>query len=392
MERRTPIQVVIIRDPADRATDAYVGALELAFEGRARNSNDAPQYISDAVDLQIHVLTPALDHAAFDAGALLGAAAYTIVVEIRSGPEAVRPPAQQRFFDAHDQADSGNAARTLVVTIPESKVGATVQRASTAPDELEASLLPVATALHALELARRTLEAADADGADATGYLKFFVSHAKIDGVPAALSLIGLMRRLRGFSASSMGITTPFDYFYDVEDIPAGSDWKQVLESNARSSVLIVLRTEEYQNRFWCRSEYHWAEEMGLPILVVDLRTEQFQVADRLPFGVATAVRIGDGNLLRAILHASASHVRLMRDRFMANKAKQGAFEVLPRHPSVISLAGAMKRLEARSTGNTDARIYYPSPRLPDVFVAAVQPMLSNDDVSARLCSMDDVG
>ena len=199
------------------------------------------------------------------------------------------------------------------------------------------------------------------------------------------------MRRLRdlGAAASSSGMTTRFPYFYDVESIAPGADWRKALEAKARSSVLIALRTDEYQNRYWCRMEYQWAEQTGVPIVVADLRTGQFQAADRLPFGTAVALRLSDGNLLRLILHACASHVRFLRDRYMAAHSQQGDWEVLPRHPTALSLAGALGRLNTGRKPGPGARIYYPPPRLPAAYIEAIKPMLARMQIPVKLRSMD---
>ena len=52
---RTPLQIVVIRDPEDRRTDVYADTLRLAFEGSADAEGSPSAYLAEAVDLGIRV-------------------------------------------------------------------------------------------------------------------------------------------------------------------------------------------------------------------------------------------------------------------------------------------------------------------------------------------------
>ena len=80
-------------------------------------------------------------------------------------------------------------------------------------------------------------------------------------------------------------------YFYDAEHIEPGTLWREVLEAQAGASVLIALRTEAYESRYWCRREFLLAESNGMPILAVDFRREQYHGSALLPFDVVPSVR-----------------------------------------------------------------------------------------------------
>ena len=182
-------------------------------------------------------------------------------------------------------------------------------------------------------------------------------------------------------------------YFYDVEDIKPGWNWRKVLEANARTCVLIALRTEEYENRFWCRKEYLWAEEMRVPILVVDLRSRQSYSGARLPFGPAPTVRVHDGNLIRVILRAVAVHLKVLRAEFQVlgiARRKKVRCVVLPRHPSEISLRGALDELSRGTMPSGGAKILHPSPALSPVYQRAVQPIIDGMPFHVDLLSLDD--
>src|SRR5262249_40108724 len=77
--------------------------------------------------------------------------------------------------------------------------------------------------------------------------IKIFLSHAKTDGtVPA--------RRIRDYIYSQ----TQLAAFYDENDIPFGSAFRRVLETNVQAdetTALIAVRSDRYAARPWCRRE-----------------------------------------------------------------------------------------------------------------------------------------
>jgi hypothetical protein len=74
------------------------------------------------------------------------------------------------------------------------------------------------------------------------GYLRLFISHAKIDGLPLAHALKHQIEALGWLQD-----------FYDVDDLPGGCDWQAELERGVGSSLIVMLRTEVYESRPWCR-------------------------------------------------------------------------------------------------------------------------------------------
>lgn len=205
-----------------------------------------------------------------------------------------------------------------------------------------------------------------------------FISHAKSDGVAMARSLIGVLRQLQEADPGGGG----FQYFYDAEHIPAGTVWREVLEAQASGSVLIALRTEAYESRYWCRREFLLAESHGMPIIVVDLRREQYHGSALLPFEVAPTVRVHDGNLIRVVLHAMGTHLRALRVASLAT----ATVKVLPHRPSVYSLARA-----GRASAELK-QIAHPSPKVPDTYDKAVQPILRSAGGAATLVTFDELG
>ena len=362
----TPIQIVVSRDRGDRRTDVYADTLRLAFEGSSAAASSPSAYLADAVDLGVRVLEPASDIQEAEVGALVGGAQETVVVVIGDAS------AQSEALEAAVGSD-----RVVRVESPPTTTAGAVQAAR--GDSEEYAFAPVVTTLRTMERARGVLAARIAGAAEdaRTGMLTLFISHAKTDGVAMARSLIGVLRQLQEADSAGAG----FRYFYDAEHIAPGAVWREVLEAQARESVLIALRTEAYESRYWCRREFLLAESNGMPIVVVDLRLGQYHGSALLPFEAAPSVRVHDGNLIRVILHAMASHLRALR---VASGAAP-AVKVLPHRPSVYSLAGA-GRARAGLT-----QIAHPAPRVPDAYDRAVQPILRSAGGTAKLVTFDEL-
>lgn len=362
-QMKTPLQIIVIRDRANHRTDVYMDTLRLAFEGSSESETSPGAYLSESVDLGIRVLGPMGELGKKEANRLLLGARHTILVLIGDPPG--------REVKIEEMVEEDNVQR---VTLPVEVVGGEIQ-GEKLRDGIEPAIAPVVATLLTMERARRVLFQRIKQS---NGSLKLFISHAKFDGVAVAKSLIGLLRELQ----NSDGEKTGFDYFYDAEHIEPGSLWRDVLKTESGQSMLIALRTEAYESRFWCRQEFLQAERNGMPILVVDLRKEQYHDSALLPFDVAPVVRVHDGNLIRIVLHAMAAHLRALRVRSEA----PSSVKVLPHRPSVYSLDG-------RRQGAKVDKIAYPGPRLSEVFTQAVQPMLSEKGAqTVELVTYDEIG
>lgn len=127
--------------------------------------------------------------------------------------------------------------------------------------------------------------------------VKIFLSHAKIDGtVPA--------KRIRDYIYSQTQLTA----FYDENDIPFGSAFSRVLQSDIQgeqTAALIAIRSARYASRPWCRRELSLVRrpilenpQQGLaqrwrlnPILIVDALEGGSQTLGLPEFGNAPLIR-----------------------------------------------------------------------------------------------------
>ena len=89
--------------------------------------------------------------------------------------------------------------------------------------------------------------------------VNIFLSHAKLDGEELA-------EDLRDYIES----TSTARSFFDTNDIAPGFDFRSELEGNIERSVLIVLQTDNYVSRTWCRREVLWAKSKGCPLVVIN--------------------------------------------------------------------------------------------------------------------------
>ena len=341
--------------------------LRLAFEGSAEAASAPSAYLADAVDLGVRVLEPASNIVEPEIDALVRGAQETVVVVLGD-----RPGQSEALASA-----VGSASVVRIALAPAGGGAVQVDRGGSE----EQAFAPVVTTLQTMERARSLLAARIAGKADGAlpGVLKLFISHAKADGVAMAKSLIGVLRQLQEADPTGGG----FEYFYDAEHIAPGTVWREVVEAEASASVLIALRTEAYESRYWCRREFLLAEMNGMPIIAVDLRKELYHDSALLPFDGVPSLRVHDGNLIRVVLHAMATHLRALR--VASGLGSVGpTVKVLPHRPSVYSLARA-----ARSAGVE--QIAHPAPKVPVAYDDAVQPILRSGDGAAKLVTFDEL-
>lgn len=213
--------------------------------------------------------------------------------------------------------------------------------------------------------------------------VRFFVSHAKRDGISLAQSLRDRVKEIHWLES-----------FYDAWHLDPTLPWVEQLEEAAASSVVVALRTDNYDHRPWCQKEVLWAEQYGTPLVLVDARSGLIHAASNLPYESAPCVRIPDGNLVR-ILHAALrvalrARIFLRRARELENLVLlKGTFELIPVTPGLSAIAGACSKLE-RAAGNPVKNpppysVCHPDPGLRDVISRAAQALAANATVPIQI-------
>ena len=102
-------------------------------------------------------------------------------------------------------------------------------------------------------------------GDDALGrYLdkvRVFISHSKHDGDGESVG---------GSIRDWIHTHSPLDSFFDVNDIPPGLSFGDVLLHEIGAGALLAVHTDSYSSREWCRREVIEAKRRLVPMIVVD--------------------------------------------------------------------------------------------------------------------------
>jgi hypothetical protein len=204
----------------------------------------------------------------------------------------------------------------------------------------------------------------------------------KIDGLPLAHALKRQIDSLPWL-----------EDFYDADDLPAGSNWQRELEQGVGSSLIIMLRTDVYDSRYWCQQEVLWADEYATPAVLVDARTNLQYAAGVLPFDRVPTVRIPDGNLYRILFLALREGLRFLHFMRRVEEMKQSGdlpspveLRVFSGPPSMPALLRACRLLAASKEPRATRRmILYPDPTLRAGVYEAALALVATYAPGARL-------
>lgn len=189
--------------------------------------------------------------------------------------------------------------------------------------------------------------------------VRVFLSHAKSGG-------LDLAQDVRQYIARQ----TQLETFFDAHDIPQGTKWRDVLLEEAGSGInaLLVLQTDAYSTREWCRIEALQAKLGWVPTVVVQA-VEQAEVRSFPYLGNVPTVRwpVADstdpwgavlGRLLYEVLRA-AYFPKWVKYVAALYGVKQ-ALKPLPYPPELLTLL-SMNRHERKLPGTA---FMYPDPPL----------------------------
>jgi hypothetical protein len=155
--------------------------------------------------------------------------------------------------------------------------------------------------------------------------VKLFISHAKQDGQEMADAF---RRRILD--------VTPAKNFFDAIDIAPGYNFITEIEGKIRESVLVVLQSDAYSSRPWCRREVLMAKRLQRPIIVVNaLEHEERRSFPYL--GNVPVIRLTDDNHLEIITLALLENLRFLytSQRIEGLRAAQR----IPAHAAVLTRA-----------------------------------------------------
>lgn len=382
MPAAAPLQILMFRHPDDAEVPRYENAVVRAFQG----GKEAGEYLATGEDLgiQLELFSDTPPQAAPET---LDAFCHTLVVVFAD--QVFLSESSVALWDwlvsCWTHTDASNGRHLMLVVAMDERQG----RAFTAKrPELEAlqlllvydlgeyAIRPAMLALRILHECRVLLATAlPTTNGHRPGYLKLFISHAKIDGLPLAHAL-----------KHQIESTGWLEDFYDVDDLPAGRNWQRELEQGVGSSLIIMLRTEAYDGRRWCRQEVLWADEYATPAVLVDARTSLNHPAGILPFERVPTVRIPDGNLLRILFLALREGLRFLHFTRRVQEMKQSGMLPSPLELRVFSFPPSMSALlracgslsNSTEPATTPRWILYPDPPLRSGLYEAAQALVQS--------------
>jgi hypothetical protein len=239
--------------------------------------------------------------------------------------------------------------------------------------------------LYALHQALRLFSPHLGDNATSK-HVRLFFSHAKRDGVPlTTVALDWMMKRLAGFNA-----------FYDTNDLDLDGDIDSQLNVAVKCAVVIVFRSDIFDQRYWCQREVLWAELHGRPVITVDARWQIEYRPSVISFDSTPVVRIPDGNVVRIFASAltEALRIELFNGRVAIHAANlsSSSYTAVPRFPSLVSINEACKALRNSATTSPGVKtfIVYPNPSLPALLLEASENLSQSSVKGCEVVSLDE--
>ena len=160
--------------------------------------------------------------------------------------------------------------------------------------------------------------------------LKIFISHSKRDkdnfGRVNAENLRDYLRK-----------ETKGDSFYDVNDIVDGFRFDKQIESAIKDSLLIVLFTNTYSSREWCRRELLTAKKHQIPAIAVFMVNGDIDRVFPYIGNIPSTIYNGDWRPVLNLLFRTA--LDQYHELLLLGKLSDAETSVLPFSPEAFSLS-----------------------------------------------------
>jgi hypothetical protein len=382
MPAAAPLQIILLRHRDDQDVTRYEEAVLRAFQG----GKEAGEYLATGEDLGIQ-MEVFMDTPPQPANSMLDAFCHTLTVVFvdRAILDKSTAPLWVWLVRCWTHTDASRGRHAMIAVAMDERIGRafSVKRPELESLQLlqtytlgEHAIRPAMLALRILHECRLLLAGAlPVTSGQRAGHLRLFISHAKMDGLPLAHALKHQIETLGWL-----------EDFYDVDDLPAGRNWQRELEQGVGSSLIIMLRTEGYDGRYWCKQEVLWADEYATPAVLVEARTNLNHPAGVLPFDRVPTVRIPDGNLLRILFLALREGLRFLYfSRRVLEMKRSGALptplelRIFSFPPSMSALLRACRSLkDSTEPAATPRMILYPDPPLRAGLYEAAQALVAS--------------
>jgi hypothetical protein len=401
---QTPIQIVWLADPEARDEDIYQQNLRTAFEGTDGKPGSPESYLGPGLDLGIHVIAPKFRDLYKESKRdsilkkISGGARITVyIIYLKEKSDDHDYPSTQQFKESIiglPKEKDKNVEDRIITQIESPAIAyKETQKRQGTDTEVEPALRPMVLAIEALLTALASVKDSDSNNS----CISLFLSHAKLDGIGAATAVLSAI--------NTIALNTDLNKFYDAYDINSGDKWKKVLEDGVsnKESVLIAIRSNQYEHRFWCQQEIEWALQNFRPIIVADVRTQTTHPPSLIPLDIAGSYSLSDANAFRILYRAIASALRIARHAEIAQyhfkELDSSQIIILPHHPDLITTQALIKKAEQWMNTNKKFLIIYPDPPMPapalevlkNIYIAPNPPVQTHErlDLSEHMTTFN---
>jgi hypothetical protein len=186
--------------------------------------------------------------------------------------------------------------------------------------------------------------------------IRVFLSHAKqdIETEPKLLEAV----------VAHLNATQPVETWIDSGKIEAGKDFAEAIEAGVRDCAVLILATNSYSGRSWCRREVLATKKYARPAVVVDgllgLDLRSFPYGGNVP-----VVAWGNGGAPRAVDLLLKEQLRHLHVGRLLDRQKRPKDHVMSVPPELATVVGVP----------TDATVLYPDPPLGDEELEVLKPL-----------------
>jgi len=220
--------------------------------------------------------------------------------------------------------------------------------------------------------------------------LKVFVSHTKRSSEGEGERLDELIGRVRYVIAN-----TRLGEYFDASDLQPGTDWAEDIEHHARTSALLVVRSDLYASREWCQREIATAKRAGMPVVILDALTVGEQRGSFLMDHVARVPnRSGADDVSDAAIVGALNQLVdecLKRELWLRQAAVTdggASWDIAwwaPHAPEPLTLSGWLLERRASLPAEGWIRVLHPDPPLGPVELDALEEIATLSGLQDRL-------
>lgn len=175
-----------------------------------------------------------------------------------------------------------------------------------------------------------------------------FLSHTKMD--------IEHEPRVVKTLLAHLSATQPEKTWFDSGDISVGSRFAHEIEKGVKDSALLVIMTDSYSSRSWCRKEVLYAKHHQRPVVIVDAVQER--EIRRFPYSGNAPVIRWKAQDAQAVIDLLLREV--LRHAYAEESLKQRKREgdvVLPAGPELVTIVHLVREMD-------QPIVLYPDPPL----------------------------